>query len=62
MYLQLYWAGPILGGVTASLLYTMAFSAPEREELASDKYRVVAANEKEVNSPCNRDNVNVMAY
>lgn len=43
---QVYWAGPILGGVVASLLYTQAFSAPDAEDRA-EKYRT-DANEKEV--------------
>jgi aquaporin related protein len=36
-----YWLGPILGGVAASLLYTLMFSAPELDSNRSDKYRVV---------------------
>ena len=46
---QVYWAGPILGGVVASLLYTQAFSAPENENEndRSGKYRT-DATEKEV--------------
>lgn len=42
-----YWAGPILGGVVAALLYTQAFSAPDIEVDRSEKYRT-DANEKEV--------------
>lgn len=42
-----YWAGPILGGIAASLLYTQAFNAPEVEADRSDKYKT-DANEKEV--------------
>lgn len=42
-----YWCGPILGGVVASLLYTQAFSAPDIEVDRSEKYRT-DANEKEV--------------
>lgn len=42
-----YWAGPILGGIAASLLYTQAFNAPEVEVDRSDKYKT-DANEKEV--------------
>lgn len=44
---KIYWAGPILGGIVASLLYTQAFNAPEVEIDRSDKYRT-DANEKEV--------------
>lgn len=43
----IYWAGPILGGIAASLLYTQAFNAPEVETDRSDKYKT-DANEKEV--------------
>ncbi|XP_031619869.1 aquaporin AQPAn.G isoform X1 [Contarinia nasturtii] len=42
----IYWAGPILGGIVASLLYTQAFSAPDVEVDRSEKYRT-DANEKE---------------
>lgn len=41
--LQIYWVGPILGGVVASLLYTFIFSAPEAGE-----YAPVNVEEKEV--------------
>lgn len=44
-----YWAGPILGGIAASLLYTQAFNAPEIEADRNDKYKT-DANEKEVRS------------
>lgn len=48
MCLQLYWAGPISGGVTASLFYSMAFAAPEPEvETVNGKYRTTAT-EKEM--------------
>ncbi|XP_062707372.1 aquaporin AQPAe.a [Aedes albopictus] len=44
----IYWAGPILGGVCASLLYCQVFKAPQHEpESASERYRV-AADEKEL--------------
>lgn len=46
-FLQVYWAGPILGGIVASLLYTQAFNAPEIELDRNDKYRT-DATEKEV--------------
>lgn len=47
--MQIYWAGPILGGVVASLLYTQVFNAPdtENENDRSGKYRT-DATEKEV--------------
>lgn len=45
-HMQVYWAGPILGGIVASLLYTQAFNAPDAEDRA-EKYRT-DANEKEV--------------
>lgn len=47
LVLQIYWAGPIFGGVVAALLYTQAFNAPEIENDRSDKYRT-DASEKEV--------------
>lgn len=44
----IYWAGPILGGVCAALLYCQVFKAPQPEgESASERYRVVA-DEKEL--------------
>jgi len=43
----IYWTGPILGGLAASLLYTQAFLAPEVEVDRSEKYRT-DANEKEL--------------
>lgn len=49
-FLKVYWAGPILGGVAAALLYVLAFSAPEVDSHASEKYRQVQqSDEKEVN-------------
>lgn len=45
----MYWAGPILGGVTASLLYSQVLSAPEETIEVTEKYRT-SANEKEVSS------------
>lgn len=44
-----YWAGPILGGIVASLLYTQVFNAIEPEVDRSEKYKT-DANEKEVSS------------
>lgn len=41
----LYWAGPILGGVGASLLYTQVLSAPE-DENAAEKYRTNASDKE----------------
>lgn len=46
--LQLYWVGPILGGVGASLLYTQVLSAPE-DETTAEKYRT-SASDKEVHT------------
>lgn len=40
-----YWAGPIAGGVAASLLYTLFFTAPDIEVHRSDKYRQVQQND-----------------
>ena len=46
---QIYWAGPILGGVAAALLYILAFAAPELDVHSSEKYRQVqTSDEKEV--------------
>lgn len=42
-YHWIYWVGPILGGVVASLLYTFIFSAPEAGE-----YAPVNVEEKEL--------------
>jgi len=37
-----YWAGPILGGIAAALLYILAFAAPELDVImSSEKYRQV---------------------
>ncbi|KAG4071593.1 hypothetical protein HA402_011747 [Bradysia odoriphaga] len=41
----LYWVGPILGGIGASLLYTQVLSAPEDENVA-DKYRTNASDKE----------------
>lgn len=44
-----YWAGPILGGCAAALLYILAFAAPEAGVHVSEKYRSVQTEEtKEV--------------
>lgn len=43
---QIYWAGPILGGVTAALLYCQLFKAPTASD-ASERYRT-SADDKEV--------------
>lgn len=45
--LQIYWVGPILGGVGASLLYVQAFVAPEPEVDLAERYRT-HADEKEM--------------
>lgn len=42
-----YWAGPILGGITAALLYTQALAAPAVEIPIAEKYRT-NADEKEM--------------
>lgn len=42
----IYWAGPILGGVVAALLYTQLFKAPTVSD-ASERYRTTA-DDKEV--------------
>ncbi|CRL01020.1 CLUMA_CG014415, isoform A [Clunio marinus] len=43
-----YWAGPILGGVAAALLYVLCFAAPEIESHDLEKYRQVQqTDEKE---------------
>jgi len=41
-----YWAGPILGGIAAALLYTLAFAAPELDVHTSEKYRQVQTIEE----------------
>lgn len=48
MCTQVYWAGPIVGGMVAALLYEKVFkaSSPE-EELESVDYHYRAANTKE---------------
>lgn len=43
-----YWVGPIAGATAAALLYTLVFKAPEIDSHSSEKYRVVAGDEKEV--------------
>ncbi|XP_055715588.1 aquaporin AQPAe.a [Phlebotomus papatasi] len=43
----IYWVGPILGGVGASLLYVQAFVAPEPEVDLAERYRT-HADEKEM--------------
>nr|BAK32937.1 aquaporin [Belgica antarctica] len=44
----IYWAGPILGGVAAALLYVLAFAAPEIDSHAPEKYRQVQTDDKEM--------------
>lgn len=44
----IYWAGPILGGVAAALLYILAFAAPEVDSHAPEKYRQVQTDDKEM--------------
>lgn len=47
VFYQVYWAGPILGGICAVLLYTQAFQAPTPRYTVSERYRT-AADEKEM--------------
>lgn len=47
----MYWAGPIVGGVVAALLYQKAFkarSAEEEVELESYQYRAANSKESEI--------------
>lgn len=44
---QIYWAGPILGGICAVLLYTQAFKASTPRYNVSERYRT-AADDKEM--------------
>lgn len=44
---QIYWAGPILGGICAVLLYTQAFKASAPRYNVSERYRT-AADDKEM--------------
>lgn len=45
--MQVYWAGPIAGGIAAALIYTQALAAPVIEPTPANKYRT-DADEKEV--------------
>lgn len=46
---QVYWVGPILGGIAAALLYTHAFTAPTPSVRIIERYTAVQqGDEKEV--------------
>ena len=50
-YEQVYWAGPIVGGIVAALLYQKVFRArsPEEEQEIEDyKYRAADVKENEI--------------
>lgn len=48
---QVYWAGPILGGIAAALLYKHVFQAPSLGPLKIiERYTTVVTDEKEVNT------------
>jgi hypothetical protein len=45
-FFQVYWLGPILGGITASLVYQMVLKAPKVNK--ADDYTPVALSDKQV--------------
>lgn len=51
LFWQVYWAGPIIGGIVAALLYEKVFrarSAEEERELEDYQYRAANAKESEI--------------
>lgn len=53
--LQVYWAGPILGGICAVLLYTQAFQAPAPRYNVSERYRTTADDKEMSRLDAKRD-------